>query len=312
MTTELTTTTPQRDLLAPENVGPAYELATRLSKADLLPPHFRGKPENILIVLSLAQNLNVNAMMALQQISVISGKPCLQATMMISLLNNAKKLTGPLRFRFEGEPATPSRRCTAYGTDAATGQEIESIPVSLAMAQAEGWTRNAKYKTLPDVMLQWRAASFFVRAYFPEVVLGLHTAEELEDVAQVRAATPPTQGGMTHAERLASLRQQKQEERDVTPPPATDVEVTVEPPATVPEPTPEPAPTEEGDDSVFLDFLTGIEEATESAELDLAVSMSNDLPNHAQIKTAKLAIMERAKTLGLVWSRAANQFVSAQ
>lgn len=304
MSTELTTAT-QRDLLAPENVEQAYGLATRLSKADILPPHFRGKPENILIVLSLAQNLNVNAMMALQQISVISGKPCLQATMMISLLNNAKKLTGPLRFRFEGDPATPSRRCTAHGTDAATGQEIESIPVSLAMAQAEGWTRNPKYKTLPDVMLQWRAAAFFVRAYFPEVVLGLHTAEELEDVAKVRETTPATQGGMTSAERLAGLRSQKQAERDVTP---TEVEVTVEPPEEQPQ---EPLAVEEPDDSVLLDFLTGIQDATESGKLDRAVDLANEFETPEQVKTAKIAIMERAKALGLVWSKAANQFVEA-
>ena len=39
----------------------------------------------------------------------------------------------------------------------------------------------SKWQTMPEQMLRYRAASFFVRAYAPELSLGLATREEVED-----------------------------------------------------------------------------------------------------------------------------------
>jgi hypothetical protein len=51
------------------------------------------------------------------------------------------------------------------------------------MAKAEGWyaKNGSKWQTMPEQMLRYRAASFFVRAYAPELSLGLATREEIED-----------------------------------------------------------------------------------------------------------------------------------
>jgi hypothetical protein len=55
------------------------------------------------------------------------------------------------------------------------------------MAKAEGWTRNAKYQTMPEHMLRWRSATMLIRLFAPEVMLGIPAADELEDITPLRA-----------------------------------------------------------------------------------------------------------------------------
>jgi hypothetical protein len=72
-----------------------------------------------------------------------------------------------------------------------TGQRI-SFTASMAMAKAEKWDSNPKYRSMPGVMLRYRAASLMIRTSCPEVLLGMQTAEEVEDVRYARSveATP--------------------------------------------------------------------------------------------------------------------------
>ena len=52
------------------------------------------------------------------------------------------------------------------------------------MAKDEGWLdkSGSKWKTMPRQMMMYRAASFFARAHCPEVLLGIQTVEEVQDV----------------------------------------------------------------------------------------------------------------------------------
>ena len=53
------------------------------------------------------------------------------------------------------------------------------------MAQAEGWVNKngSKWKTMPQVMLRYRAASFFSRMNCPELSNGLYTTDEVIEIA---------------------------------------------------------------------------------------------------------------------------------
>jgi hypothetical protein len=52
------------------------------------------------------------------------------------------------------------------------------------MAKAEGWfaKNGSKWKTMPELMLRYRAAAFFGRLYAPDVLNGMHATEEVEDI----------------------------------------------------------------------------------------------------------------------------------
>ena len=70
------------------------------------------------------------------------------------------------------------RCCKAYGIPL-----VESSKISMEMAVKEGWyTKNgSKWKTMPEQMLRYRAASFFGRVYAPELLMGLRSVEEEQD-----------------------------------------------------------------------------------------------------------------------------------
>ena len=73
-------------------------------------------------------------------------------------------------------------KCYCTATRVSDGKNIKGSTVSIAMAKAEGWTRNTKWKTMPEQMLKYRAATFFGRQYIPDLLLGVQTSEEVVDI----------------------------------------------------------------------------------------------------------------------------------
>ena len=57
------------------------------------------------------------------------------------------------------------------------------MEVNMQMAKDEGWygKNGSKWKTMPQLMLRYRAASFFSSLNCPELTMGIHTREEIED-----------------------------------------------------------------------------------------------------------------------------------
>jgi hypothetical protein len=55
----------------------------------------------------------------------------------------------------------------------------------MAMASAEGWLNKpgSKWKTMPGQMMRYRAATFFARAYCPDILLGYRTKDEVQDIS---------------------------------------------------------------------------------------------------------------------------------
>lgn len=69
--------------------------------------------------------------------------------------------------------------CKAYGIPI-----VESPTVNMEMALKEGWYQKngSKWQTMPEVMLRYRTASFFGKLYAPELLMGLQTVEEMQDI----------------------------------------------------------------------------------------------------------------------------------
>ena len=62
----------------------------------------------------------------------------------------------------------------------------------MEMAQKEGWTRNSKWSTMPQLMLRYRAATFFGRQYVADLLLGIQTEDEIVDIQPVNVTVPNT------------------------------------------------------------------------------------------------------------------------
>ena len=169
-----------------------YRLAKAFSMSGMVPSHFQGKPEACLVAMLYAEQLGEHPMLLFQEISVINGRPNTSARFAISRANKSGLLQGPITWASKGQGET--LQVTASATLRETG-EIISTTVSMKEAQADGWTRNPKYKSIPEQMLRWRAATRLINLYMPEVLFGLGVADEAE-VRQARVQEVSTGGGV--------------------------------------------------------------------------------------------------------------------
>lgn len=172
-----------------------FELAQRVAKvfstSDMVPAHFK-KPGNCIIALNLASRMGLDPFMVMQNMYIIKGRPGIEAKLAIALINSLGKFS-PLQYKFNDERTS----CIAYAKLITTGEVYEGTAVTLEMARLEGWSTKAgsKWKTLPELMLQYRSAVFFARVYCPEALLGIYTKDELVDIDSNRGTknvTPET------------------------------------------------------------------------------------------------------------------------
>ena len=165
---------------------------------------------NCVVALDMAQRMNANPLMIMQNLHIIEGRPSWSSQFIIAAINGCGKFS-PLRFDVEWldeMDATYSTfewidgrkqerkhtiriknaRCVAWALEKATGERLESAPVTMEMAVAEGWygKNGSKWRSMPDLMLRYRSAAFFGRIYAPELLMGLPAAEELHDIIDVR------------------------------------------------------------------------------------------------------------------------------
>lgn len=167
------------DLWDPALWGLIRTMSVDIAQSTLIPPSLRGRVEDIRLGLLMARVMNENPIFVLQSIQLISGRASWSAQFLIARANGSGRFRGPIRWRVEG--AGEDLAVTAYAAVLETGDEV-AFTVSMATARAEGWAqRNPKYKSMPETMLRYRSATMLVRMYCPDVLMGLHEADEVVD-----------------------------------------------------------------------------------------------------------------------------------
>ena len=171
-------------------------------------PNPAGLP-NCVVALNMAQRMGADPLMVMQNLYVIEGRPSWSSQFIIAAINSCGRFS-PLRFEISepgkaeevsyqatvwksGNRIEETRKvqvrhqtCRAWVIEKETGDRLDGPTVSIQMAIDESWlTKNgSKWLTMPEVMLRYRAASFFGRLYAPELLMGLQTQEEVEDIIQ--------------------------------------------------------------------------------------------------------------------------------
>lgn len=163
-----------------ENFKNAMQMATQLAKSDMIPTIYKNKPENCIIALELSNRLKFSPFLVMQNMYIVQGKPSWSSSFIISCINGSGRFTGPLKFEMDAGRT----KCRAYATEKISGDKLVGPLITMEMAQAEGWLgkNGSKWKTMPELMLRYRAAAFFGRLYCPEIINGMLTDDEAEDV----------------------------------------------------------------------------------------------------------------------------------
>lgn len=157
-----------------ESFEHAQRVAKVFSSSALVPDHLKKQPADALIAYGIARRLGEDPLVVMQNIYFVSGKPGWSVKYKIARANKAGVFKDQIRWRVEGEGE--ALKVTAYAT--LEDGETAEAEASMKMAKAEGWTKNAKYSTMPQHMLKWRSASMLIDLYAPEVMLGLPTIED--------------------------------------------------------------------------------------------------------------------------------------
>lgn len=169
----------------------AQRMAKALSASSLVPEAYRGNLPNVLIAMELAGRIGVSVFAAMQNLDIIHGRPSWRSTFLIATVNSSGRFS-PLRFRFEGTPGKDDWGCRCYAKDRENGEECVGPLITIGLAKAEGWynKKGSKWQTIPELMLNYRAAAFWTRIYAPELSLGMHTADEMTDTHDIREDLP--------------------------------------------------------------------------------------------------------------------------
>lgn len=183
---------PSKGLSAFANIN-AFENAQRMAKAlcqsSIVPKAYQGNVPNTIVALEMAHRIGISPIMVMQNLDIIQGKPSWRSTFIISAINSCGRFTA-LRFEFEGEEDSPEYGCRACATDLETSERICGPKVTWKMVRAEGWDKKfdkngnniSKWLTMPELMFQYRAASFFGRLHTPDILTGMHSVEEIIDI----------------------------------------------------------------------------------------------------------------------------------
>ncbi len=169
-----------------------WRVAKLFSATALVPEHFRDQPENCFVAIQMAMRLGVDPLMILQNTYIVHGKPGMEAKMSIALINSSGLFADSLDYEVSGgpDPFATDYKVRAFATRKSTGKVCHGPWVDWKMVRAEGWESKSgsKWKTIPGLMFQYRAGTFFGRTQCPERLMGMQTVEEIRDTGEERTA----------------------------------------------------------------------------------------------------------------------------
>jgi hypothetical protein len=202
----------------------SFELMQRVAKmlscSTLVPTSYRAFDEkkgtdnpsalpNCIVALNMSQRMGADPLMVMQNLYIVEGRPSWSSQWIIAAINGCGRFS-PLRFDLtplgekeveyevtkwvDRQKTTTKHKavvqnieCIAWAIEKGTGERLDSPRVSIEMAVKEGWygKSGSKWQTMPEMMLRYRTASFFGKLYAPELLMGLQSYEEGQDIIEV-------------------------------------------------------------------------------------------------------------------------------
>lgn len=196
-------------------------IAKPLSESNFVPAAYKGNIGDCIIAVEMAARLGVFPLTVMQNLCIVKGNPTWKSRFLIGCVNTCGRYTtldyeisldgkvGAVTYKTWAKDAAGKNReilkpfehpeldnlvCVAYATEKKTGKKLTSPPISIRMAIQEGWyTKDgSKWPSMPELMLRYRAASFWVSSFAPEISMGFRTEEEQRDAIEVEYEEIPT------------------------------------------------------------------------------------------------------------------------
>src|SRR5882672_1432855 len=150
-----------------------------------VPEHLRENPGMCLAICMQALEWGVSPWAAAQKSYVANDRLSYESQMVHAIIEARAPLKSRLRCRYSGEGE--ERRCTVYATFKGEEEPHEFTSETLAKLRPKrneyGKVKGSPlWDTKPDLQLFYNASRDWVRAWCPDVLLGIYTPDELEEM----------------------------------------------------------------------------------------------------------------------------------
>lgn len=169
------------DVFSEDKFNAAVKVAATLAKSSIVPAHLRGKPEDVFATLVLGAELGFSPMAALNSIVLINGNATLKAQTMLAIARaRVKDLSVSIKDDGDNVSVTIRR-----------GEDSYTAIWNDEKAAAMGLLHKDNYKKQKATMLRWRALSEALKIMCSDVLMGLNTLEEMQDLEPIRNEAQP-------------------------------------------------------------------------------------------------------------------------
>jgi hypothetical protein len=168
--------------LAPQSLDEAMRFAEILSKSSIVPKDYQGNAGNILVAVQWGAELGLPPLQAMQNIAVINGRPSIWGDAVLALVRGSGLLES-IDEQCDGTRAVCA--VTRRGEPA-----VERAFTTEDAKRAGLLGKPGPWQQYPTRMLQLRARSWALRDVFPDVLRGVHLAEESQDQPPERDMGP--------------------------------------------------------------------------------------------------------------------------
>ncbi len=164
----------------------AQRMAMLLAKSDIVPQNYKGKVADCVVAIDIANRMGLPPISVMQSSQVVYGNFSWKGSACKAMIDNCGKYKNT-RYVEVGERGEDS---WGYYLEATTQNDeiIKGVTVTMKMAKDEKWyeKNGSKWKTMPELMLKYRCAAFFMRTECSGLSMGFLTVEEREDIADNR------------------------------------------------------------------------------------------------------------------------------
>jgi hypothetical protein len=152
----------------------AIKVAEMLAKSSLVPKAYQGQPANVLVAMAYGESFGMQPLQAMQSVAVVNGMPGLYGDGLLAVCRSCSSWEW-MQEAIDGETAicTAKRRNEPEVTATFSVQDAK---------RAQLWGKAGPWTQYPMRMLAMRARAFALRNLYADVLRGMGSAEELQDI----------------------------------------------------------------------------------------------------------------------------------
>ena len=175
----------EQGLLQPKDPEGKYRLAEMVFRSGMLPKGY-DNPLQVMTAMQFAQELGLNPIQGIRNITMIKGQPALWGELPLALAIRTGNLANIEEFLFDKDYnkisfENKNLHVEAFGAvSRITHKLIGTYESSFTIEDAQKaglLNRDSVWKYYPKIMLQRRARAFAIKALFPEALAGVSIAE---------------------------------------------------------------------------------------------------------------------------------------